>query len=271
MTDEQKQYILDNWNSMTAEALRHSFNEKFGTSYKVTAFQYHTSKMGLRKMPMHHYTEEEDAFLIDNSSKMSRQELTDKFNAEFGTNIDIHAIIARCLRLGANASSDGRFEAGKSPWERCKAGKEFWIQRHKDSAQYNPGCFKKGMISHNSRPVGTEQLRSDGKIYIKVDNGNRWKSKSVVAWEKVHGEILDGYHVMSVNGNTNESDVNNLRLIDNNTQTLLIANRWHDKGSEIFDAGVAYANLYFLLRKEMGLKHYDFKTRMYMPKDCLFD
>ena len=271
MTDEQKRFIVERWNNMSAETLRKQFNETFGTNYKTTAFHYHTNKMGLRKMSMHYYSEEEDKFLIDNSPKMSRQELTDKFNSKFKTTIDIDAIIARCLRLGANASSDGRFKAGKLPWERCKAGKEAWIKRHKDSAQYNKGCFKKGQISHNTRPVGTEQLRSDGKIYIKVDNGKRWKSKSVVAWEKVHGEITNGYHVISVNGDKNETDVDNLRLVDNDTQILLMSNRWHTSGPEIFDAGVQYAKLYFLLRKELGLNHYDFRNRLYMSGENIFN
>lgn len=268
MTDEQKKYILDNWNSMTSEALRHAFNEKFGTTYKVTAFHYHTSKMGLRKMPMHHYSKEEDEFLKKYSSIMSRKELTAAFNDKFGTTIDIQALTVRSLRIGAVASNDGRFKTGELPWDRLEGGRDEWYAKYKVAPHHS---FPKGHIPASYRPVGSQRIDSqNGRVIVKTEDGS-WKSQQMIAWEDKYGKIPKGLHLLSVTGDVNDTDVNNLRLIDNATQTLLIANRWHDKGSDIFDAGVQYAKLYFLLRKEMGLNHYDFRTRLYMSGEHVFN
>ena len=50
MTTEEEKFIIENWDEMSAEKLRKSFNETFGTEYKTTAFHYHTKRLGLKKM-----------------------------------------------------------------------------------------------------------------------------------------------------------------------------------------------------------------------------
>ena len=127
MTERQKKFIIDHWSEMSAESLRKLFNETFGTDYKTTAFHYHTNKMGLSKHIEHQYTEEEDEFLKANSSKMSRKELQKLFNETFGTQIKLNTIIVRCLKLGCNAPSDGKFKKGSVPWEKSAGGRDYFV------------------------------------------------------------------------------------------------------------------------------------------------
>lgn len=257
MTTEEEKFIIEHWDEMSAEKLRKSFNETFGAEYKTTAFHYHTKRLGLKKMDIHKYTKEEDAFLKANSSKMTREELTERFNERFHCNVDSQAIMVRCWKYGYQAQSDGQFKKGSVPWEKTKGGREAYMEKYNASPGYR---WKKGHQPHNTRSFGAERAnKEDGKIYVKTKRG--WIPKTEMVWRVVNGDIPKGYRVVSVTGDKNDSDIRNLRLIDNATQTVLIANRWHDKGPEIFDAGVLYARLYFTLREQMGLNHYDFRNR----------
>ena len=97
MTDKQKQFIIENWDKMSVRDLRKLFNKVFCTDYKETAFHYHTNRMGLKKFnSMHKYTKEQDEFLKNNSSKMSREELVNTFNKRFNLSINGNVIKVRC-------------------------------------------------------------------------------------------------------------------------------------------------------------------------------
>lgn len=80
----------------------------------------------------------------------------------------------------------------------------------------NRGTFKKGNISVNAVPIGTERVRS-GYIYVKYRDGHlnkNWKRKSVVIWEENNGQIPDGSALMFIDGNTLNCSIENLRLVD---------------------------------------------------------
>ena len=255
MNKEQETYIIENFGSMSVEALRNRFNEIFGTTYKTTAFHYHTKRLGLGKHIEHQYTKEEDNFLRENSPLMSRKDLASAFNERFGTNIKAQTINVRCCLKGWAASDNGQFKKGSVPWEKS-VSKEYFLSRRK--AAGNAHTFPKGHIPHNTRPIGAERISCKGELLVKTDDG--WKAKRQLTWEENYGEIPKGMRVISVNGDINDTNIQNLRLIDNNTQLMLMTNNWNKSGSEIFDAGVMYAKLYFLLKEQMGLNHWDFRT-----------
>lgn len=250
MTKEQKMFITDHWSEMSAESLRKLFNETFGTEYKTTAFHYHTNKMGLSKHIEHQYTEEEDEFLKFNSSKMSRQELVDLFNETFGTQIKLNTITVRCLKLGCNAPSNGQFKIGSVPWEKCPGGREEFLMKHRNGKPFPR--FPKGHIPYSFKPVGSESVRGttdkEKEIFIKTTEG--WVTKRRLIWEEHNGKIPKGFKMVSVDGDKFNCDIDNLRIVDNDTMTVLMANRWNNKGAEIFDVGVAYSKLYTLLKEQ---------------------
>ena len=246
MNKEQERFIIENWDKMSVRKLRNVFNSKFNTDYKETAFHYHTNRLGLRKFnSMHRYTKEQDEFLKNNSSKMDRQELTVAFNKQFDLSIDVQAITARCCKNGWSSSTNGKFKPGFAPWQKS-VSKEYYMNQRKNAGYKN--CWAKGHTPLNIREIGSERICRNGKKYIKMKNPNVWKSVSQVAWEKENGEIPGNMHIISVNGNVNETDTKNLRLVTNAEKMLLVSNEWHDKGAEIFDSGLQYAKLYFALR-----------------------
>lgn len=246
MTEEQTKYIVDNFNNMSVTTLRKAFNEKFGTHYKTTAFHYHTDKLGLKKMTMHKYTKKEDDFLRLNASYMTRKQLTKLFNKTFNCHVDDQAIAVRCWKKGFIAMSNGQFKIGSVPWEKTNGGREEYVKKLKGG---NSTSFTKGHTPFNSLHIGTESNRG-GEIFVKTRTG--WKSKRRFVWEQENGNIPKGLKIISVDGDRNNTEIDNLRIVDNNVMTVLISNKWNDKGAEIVDTGIRYAKLYGLLKDNIG-------------------
>lgn len=246
MTADQEHFIVDHWNDMSCEALRKRFNAEFGTSYKTTAFHYHTKRLGLSKHIEHKYTEEQDAFLRANSDRMTKKELTDAFNEKYRTAINEQAIVQHCFLRGWKSQSDGRFKVGDVPWCKSEGGREAFVEKLKGG---NSGSFQKGHVPHNRANIGA--IKKWGhELKIKTEDG--WKNRLRHMWEQAHGKIPNGYVVISVDGDPYTNDVSHLRLISNKTLTFLIANKWNGKGAVIIDTGIMWCELKNELDKQMG-------------------
>lgn len=258
LSDEQVDFIRANFDKMSCEALRKKFNERYNENFKVTAFHYHTKRLGLEKWKEHIYTSEQEAFLKENASLMTREELTDAFNKKFKAHVKCVAIEQHCWQRKYGRNTDGKFHKGSVPWEKTKGGREAYV---KTIAGGNRNSFKKGQEPHNKLPIGTESERCD-ETYIKTEHG--WKTKRRAAWELEKGSIPRGQKIISVDGDKYNTDIQNLRVVDNDTVVVLMSNDWLGKGGEIFDTGVAYAKLYNALRKQ----GYDIKNKIRALEKC---
>lgn len=89
------------------------------------------------------------------------------------------------------------------------------------------GCratqFKKGQRPHNLQPVGTEIMKGDGYIYIKIGEPNIWKQKHLLLWEEELGPVPVGYRVMFADRNKKNVSMDNLILVTE--AEVLIMNR----------------------------------------------
>lgn len=243
MTEAQERYIIIHWNESSCEELRKRFNAEFGTSYKTTAFHYHTKRLGLSKHIEHKYTAEQDDFLRKNSKKMTRKELTDLFNKTFGACVKEGAIEQRCFLNGWKPKTDGKFKCGGVPWCKTKGGREEYVKKLKGG---NSGSFRRGNIPHNVLAVGTVK-KWGHEIKIKTKAG--WQNRLRHMWEQENGKIPDGYVVVCVDGDKYTDDISKLRLISNRTLTFLMSNGWAGKGPLITDTGIKWCDLYIALEK----------------------
>lgn len=236
MNKEQEQWIIERFDDMSIEKLRHKFNETFNKDIKSRCFYYHTQRLGLRKHVQHCYTKEQDEFLRDNSNKMTRSELCKSFNAVFGTMINENAIIQRCFLKGFKPMSDGKFKVGSVPWEKTDGGREVYVEKLKGG---NRSSFRKGHKPSNYKPIGSESVRREG-IFIKTEKG--WKPKIQVIYEQECGECKKGERVIPIDGDKNNYAIDNMAVIDNRTQTYLISNDWYGKGI-ITQTGILWCRL----------------------------
>ena len=78
--------------------------------------------------------------------------------------------------------------------------------------------FRKGNIPATHRPVGTETLRSDGYIWVKVEEPNKWRLKQRLLWEQHNGPIPPGYNVQFKDHDPKNCRIENLYIISRSDQ-----------------------------------------------------
>lgn len=145
---------------------------------------------------------------------------------------DIAAILGRNYRsiydkaqeLGLHSSPDHHSIAGKIGANHPKARANRFRKGHTPLnkgvpvsaeiyAKCQPTMFKKGNVPHNNKPVGTETLRDDGYIWVKVEDPDKWVQKQRLVWMQHNGVIPKGYNVQFRNRDRSDIRIENLYLI----------------------------------------------------------
>lgn len=152
------------------------------------------------------YTHTQIAFLKKHET-MPRKELTELFNAEFGTRQTYKAIKGKCKALGLKTGRTGCFQKGQIPPNKGTKG----------LTGANKTSFKKGDAPHNTKPLGsiTKIQDSNGYWYahIKIAEPNKWQMLHAYIWEQEHGKIPKGYCVIFKDRDTENMSLDNLMLV----------------------------------------------------------
>lgn len=190
---------------------------------------------------MHRYTDEEREFILDNYKGIGTKELTKKFNDHFDTDITLSMMKGYKANHKLDSGLTGRFEKGHVPVNKGTKG------------VYNVGgnvtSFKKGHVPLNTDPIGTEKLLADGYVWVKVNNVPRapkkvnWKQKNVVIWEHAHGPVPENHVIIFLDGNRENFDLDNLKMISRETNVRLNQNHLRHKNKELTEAGVVVAEV----------------------------
>jgi hypothetical protein len=181
---------------------------------------------------MHRYSEEQKKFIIDNYYGKYSKELADMFNKQFNTNITAREIKSYKENHKLNSGLSGQFQKGHVSHNKGKKQIEYMskeaIERTKATR------FKKGNIPSNKVPVGTERIKKNGYIEIKIKDGNlnkNWQPKHRYIYENHYGLIPKGHKVIFADGNNRNFDINNLICVSNSEE--LIMNRYKLKTKDI--------------------------------------
>lgn len=188
------------------------------------------------------WTEEVIQFMIENYKGKDNIELAELLNERFNLNTNgdrvcnVKANLKRRegidLRTGINR---GCFPKGNIPVNKGTKG------------LYNVGgnrtSFKKGNIPPNKRPVGSERINVDGYIEIKTKEPNTWELKHRVVYQEHYGEIPKGYNVIFLDGNRQNLDINNLKLVNKAENLIMNRNKLYSTDKEITNTGTIIAKL----------------------------
>ena len=198
-TEEECCWIREhNTRGISPRRLLEEFNEAFGTEIEAGALMRQAYKLGIKGQCNHKITEEELAFLWENGAKMPRKELTELFNARFGTNMSVDSLVYAC-RKHRIPNARNRIIDGKAA----------------------PRLY----------PLGSEKV-NEGYVVVKVGNtGNEhkdWIPKQRILWEKAYGKIPEGCRVAFLDNDRNNFSLENLCLT--NLREMAIMNRrgWHE-------------------------------------------
>ena len=109
-----------------------------------------------------------------------------------------------------------RFEKGHKPHNTGRLQSEYMspeaIERTKATR------FKKGHTPVNHEKVGYEVVRSDGYVWVKIQEPDKYKMKHRITWEQHHGTIPKGFNVQFKDGNRLNTDIDNLYIISRASQ-----------------------------------------------------
>ena len=187
----------------------------------------------------HKYTAEERTFFKAFVPGHTYKEIQEAFSAKFGWDISTSQVKGYMANHKLNSGTLGQFRPGQVPPNKGKKGIY--------AAGCEKGWFFKGHTPVNHKPVGTESLRTDKSgaayIYVKVKEPNVWKMKHVVVWEQHNGPMPKGKVIIFLDGNTQNTDIENLALIDRGTHAVMNRMGLRYTDAECTAAAVSVAEL----------------------------
>ncbi|MCP1103735.1 hypothetical protein M2454_003086 [Aequitasia blattaphilus] len=185
----------------------------------------------------HKYTQEEKDYLAEIVPGRSRDEITEMFNAKFGTNINIKALSSAYKRFGLSTGRTGYFVKGQAAHNKGKKMSPATYERCKGT------MFKKGNVPKNHKRVGSERVSRDGYYEIKVAEPNKWRAKHLIEWESHNGMIPKGKVIIFLDGDPTNYEIDNLAMIDRATHVRLNQSNLRSTDKELTKTGVAVAQL----------------------------
>lgn len=187
------------------------------------------------------FTKEIVEFIRLNATGLKTDELTVLINKHFNASFTCSQIKNCKSRYHITSGVKTCFVKGNTPHNKGKKQSDFMsdeaINRTKATR------FKKGNIPHNHRLVGSERITKDGYTEIKVAEPNKWKLKHVMIWEQVNGEKPKSSVVIFLDGNKQNFDIENLKLIKRAQLAVMCKNGMFSDNAEITDANSNIAKL----------------------------
>jgi len=164
-------------------------------------------------MQKNRYTAEQVEFLRTGYRRMKLHELARAFNTRFGMDKSATSIKAALGNRGITSGRSGCYKKGHKPWNAGTKGIGL--------TGANVTSFKKGNVSANRKPLGSERICSkDGFILVKIaerdpytGSSTRYKYKQVYIWEREHGPVPAGMVVAFRDGDRLNIELENLMLI----------------------------------------------------------
>lgn len=208
-------FMRENVTGITSQELAERVNAAFDTAY--TASQIKTIKGNYKLkcgrksgfpagLPSKKFPAEIRNYILANYKGVGPTEMTTRLNSLFGASYEKRQLSAYYKNHNLVCGLTGRFEAGHVPPNKGRKG------------YYAPGSekgwFRKGEQSINHKPVGSERIDvKDGYVLIKTAEPNVYRPKHKVIWEAAHGSVPQGYVITFIDGNKQNLDIGNLRLI----------------------------------------------------------
>lgn len=184
-------------------------------------------------MNRHKYTPEQRVFLKECVPGHSHKEITTAFNLKFKTNLKASQITGFIKNNKLNTGRTGFFPKGHIPHNKGKKGAGGW----------EPTCFKKGRVPHNHLPIGTELVRNDGYLWVKIAEPRKWKQKHKIIWEKENGVIPRDHVIIFADGDRLNICIENLLLASRREMLVMNQKKLITKNKELTKTGLLVASL----------------------------
>lgn len=195
------------------------------------------------------YTDEMHTFILANNRGIKSQELAERFNKQFGTNVKASQMAAYRKNHKIPSGYDARFVKGQESYNKGKKMTPEQYERSKGT------MFKKGEMPHNHKPIGSESLRWQSRekknriIWVKVAEPKTWKEKHVLTWEEHNGPVPEDHVIIFLDGNTLNTDISNLACISKRVNLIINKHELRFKNKELTETGILVGKIISSIEK----------------------
>ena len=220
-TQEMQDFILDNYEGISTKEPTARFNETFGVEFQASQIHSYKSnhrlrsgaKKGHSRGNSKTYPDDVKLFIYDNHKGVGPKEMTELVEKAYGIKYTHNQMKGFYGRYHLNSGITGRFEKGQPSHNKGKKG--FY------APGMEKGWFKKGNVPQTHREVGSERVNIYGYIEVKVAEPNKWRAKHHLVWEEHNGPIPKGYIIYFRDGNPQNLDIENLRLVSRSAHAVI--------------------------------------------------
>ncbi|MGZ5053503.1 MAG: HNH endonuclease signature motif containing protein, partial [Methylobacter sp.] len=130
-------------------------------------------------------------------------------------------------------ANSGQFKSGDISWNKGAIG-----------VRVSPATeFKKGNAPHNVLPIGTELMKDDDYLWVKVADPNVWRQKHRIVWESIHGAQPKGTAIVFLDGDRLNFDPDNLQLLTRRELLQMNRNKYSQAPAELKPSVLAVSRL----------------------------
>lgn len=248
----QVEFLRENASKMSRDELTSAFNMRFGTSKTKKAIDSWCRKHKFYSMNRY-YSPEQEQFLMENSPRMSRVDLTAAFNRKFGTHKGVITIKSWCNARGYNAASDGRFKDGDVTWQKGLSKEEFRSHYSEESFRKMICPMRETNIKYRIGDEITDHGTDDPYIVVSLDYSIDFHSRVIpkgrYVWEQEHGPVPEDHCVIYLDGDRKNCDLSNLACIPLKYRMVMAKNRWYTDSREHTLAAILWCDLFYAMQE----------------------
>lgn len=243
LNDEQVEYLREIAFGKHKSEITRLMNEKFNldlSEWQITRAKIRYGAPSGPRVPRiskRLTTPEQDEYMRANSAGKTGAELIQIMKDQFGITFTKAQIKAYKARKRINTGLTGRFEKGQIPPNK---GKKMPKEAY---AKAQATMFKKGHRPANTRPVGSEQWRDDGYLWVKIKEPRTWRQKHVLVWEAANGPRPEGHKIIFADQDSDNFDLDNLILVHAAEHAVMCKRRLYSTNPELTKTGLTLARL----------------------------
>lgn len=157
------------------------------------------------------FTQEADAFLLDNWERLTSRQLAEKISELYGIHPKTQTVTDRLNAMGVHRG-------------RC----------------YRP----EGYEEPRTLPVGSERIDKNRIVMVKTEMPNKWKPKAQV----VAGYDTRTSQAIFLDGNSLNVTKENILVVSKRVHARLAKNGWLNSGGEVIRTGATWSELLYAIR-----------------------
>lgn len=217
LTEDEQNFIRNYAIGHSRDEITDALNEKFQTDVPKWKVEYFLSdnKITTGYSTGHKYTKDEISFLEAYAPVHSLNEIQLAFNDKFKLNIKKSALSQCLLRKNIKPGITTR--------------------------------FKKNQVPKNKRPIGFESIQKGSNgikyVFIKTELPDKWEMKHLFVYKNAYGQIPENSTVIFLDGNTLNTNLDNLMAIDKRIHAIMNKYQLPRKSKEETLASIQTATL----------------------------